>query len=164
VVGTIGEKVDFQLGFIAAGIGMLFLGLGFVTMVGAAMQVADGGKAAIWWLVMMYVLHTIGESCLSPIGLSMVTKLSPIRYVSFMMGMWFFFRAIGNYLGAVAGMIVGEAGPLITFAGVAIFCLVSGAILYLLSDRIVGWMHGAEDHPQTADAQLEEELSVVAAH
>lgn len=144
--------------------GMLFLGLGFVSMVGAAMQIGDGGKAAIWWLVVMYILHTIGELCLSPIGLSMVTKLSPVRYVSFMMGMWFFFTAMGNYLAAVAGMIVGEAGPLMTFAGVAIFCLAAGAALYLLSPKIVTWMHGAEDHPDTAEKQLEEELSVVTAH
>ena len=125
--------------------GMVFLGLGFICMVGAAMQIGDGSKAAIWWLVVMYILHTIGELCLSPIGLSMVTKLSPVRYVSFMMGMWFFFSAMGNYLAAVAGMIVGEAGPLLTFAGVAVFCLAAGLALYLLSDRIVGWMHGAED-------------------
>ncbi len=144
--------------------GMLFLGLGFVSMAGAALQIGDGAKAAIWWLVVMYILHTIGELCLSPIGLSMVTKLSPVRYVSFMMGMWFFFTAIGNYMAAVAGMIVGEAGPFATFAGVAGFCIFSGVVLYLLSDKIVAWMHGAEDHPQNESQQLEEELSVVTAH
>ncbi len=138
--------------------GMIFLGLGFVSMVGAAMQIGDGGKAAIWWLVVMYILHTIGELCLSPIGLSMVTKLSPVRYVSFMMGMWFFFTAIGNYLAAVAGMIVGEAGPLATFAGVAIFCLLSGGVLHLLSDKIVVWMHGADSTPE-----VDEELDAVTA-
>ncbi|NQZ10213.1 MAG: peptide MFS transporter [Algicola sp.] len=142
-------------------LGMLFLGLGFVSMVGAAMQISDGGKAAIWWLVVMYILHTIGELCLSPIGLSMVTKLSPVRYVSFMMGMWFFFTAIGNYLAAVAGMIVGEAGPLVTFAGVAIFCLLAGGVLHLLSDKIVVWMHGADDTPEVDEELLEKELSVV---
>lgn len=145
-------------------LGMLFLGLGFVSMAGAALQIGDGAKAAIWWLVVMYILHTIGELCLSPIGLSMVTKLSPVRYVSFMMGMWFFFSAVGNYMAAVAGMVVGEAGPFATFVGVAIFCIVSGIALYLLSDKIVGWMHGAEGHPQNMDEQLEEEMSVVTTH
>jgi POT family proton-dependent oligopeptide transporter len=134
--------------------GMIFLGLGFIAMVGAALQISDGGKAAIWWLVVMYILHTIGELCLSPIGLSMITKLSPVRYVSFMMGIWFFFTAIGNYLAAVVGMIVGEAGPLITFAGVAVFCLLAGGVLYLLSDKIVIWMHGADD---TVDVDVDEE-------
>ena len=124
-------------------------------MVGAATQITDGGKAAIWWLVVMYILHTIGELCLSPIGLSMVTKLSPVRYVSFMMGIWFFFTAVGNYLAAVAGMIVGEAGPLMTFAGVAVFCLLAGAALHLLSDKIVTWMHGADDTVIADDTQTE---------
>jgi POT family proton-dependent oligopeptide transporter len=127
--------------------GMVFLGLGFAAMVGAAMQIGDGGKAAIWWMVVMYILHTIGELCLSPIGLSMVTKLSPVRYVSFMMGIWFLFTGMGSYLAAVAGMIVGEAGPLVTFAGVSVFCLAAGGVLYLLSDKIISWMHGAEDLP-----------------
>jgi POT family proton-dependent oligopeptide transporter len=112
----------------------------------------------------MYILHTIGELCLSPIGLSMVTKLSPVRYVSFMMGMWFFFTAIGNYLAAVAGMIVGEAGPLVTFAGVAIFCLLAGGVLHLLSDKIVVWMNGADDTPEIDEEKLEKELSVVTSH
>lgn len=145
-------------------LGMLFLGLGFISMAGAALQIGDGAKAAIWWLVVMYVLHTIGELCLSPIGLSMVTKLSPARYVSFMMGMWFFFTAVGNYMAAVAGMIVGEAGPFATFTGVAVFCIAAGIVLYLLSDKIVGWMHGAEDHPATIQQELKEEMSVANSH
>ena len=144
--------------------GMIFLGLGFVSMVGAAMQISDGGKAAIWWLVVMYILHTIGELCLSPIGLSMVTKLSPVRYVSFMMGMWFFFSAMGNYLAAVVGMIVGEAGPLHTFAGVAAFCIAAGIVLHLMADKIVAWMHGAEDHPHSIEEQTKEEMGVVTSH
>ncbi|MFT4927275.1 MAG: POT family proton-dependent oligopeptide transporter [Phenylobacterium sp.] len=139
--------------------GMVFLGAGFVVMVGAAMQISDGSKAAIWWLVVMYILHTIGELCLSPIGLSMVTKLSPVRYVSFMMGMWFFFTAMGSYLAAVAGMIVGEAGPLATFAGVSGFCLAAGLALYLLSDKIVMWMHGADDEePESAEGLVVAQL------
>ena len=137
---------------------MLFLGLGFVSMVGAAMQIGDGSKAAIWWLVVMYILHTLGELCLSPIGLSMITKLSPVRYVSFMMGIWFFFTAMGNYLAAVAGMIVGEAGPLYTFAGVAIFCILAGIVLHLLSDKIVSWMHGADETIDNTSPLMEENL------
>ena len=140
--------------------GMVFLGLGFVSMVGAAMQIGDGGKAAIWWLVVMYILHTIGELCLSPIGLSMVTKLSPVRYVSFMMGIWFFFSAMGNYLAAMVGKVVGEAGPLATFAGVAVFCIGAGVALYLLSDKIVSWMHGADGHnaaPEQSQQQSQQQ-------
>ena len=139
--------------------GMVFLGLGFVSMVGAALQIGDGSKAAIWWLVVMYILHTIGELCLSPIGLSMVTKLSPVRYVSFMMGIWFFFTAMGNYLAAVAGKIVGQAGALATFAGVAVFCIGAGVALYLLSDKIVTWMHGADGH--TPKRQVNDIQSIV---
>lgn len=143
--------------------GMIFLALGFAVMVGAAMQIGEGGKAAIWWMVVMYILHTIGELCLSPIGLSMVTKLSPVRYVSFMMGMWFFFTAMGSYLAAVVGMVVGEAGPLATFAGVAVFCMLAGGLLYLLSDKIVIWMHGVEDEVVVEDDNGAADLAVLRA-
>lgn len=136
-------------------------------MVFAALQIGDSEtvKASVVWLVLAYMFHTMGELCLSPIGLSMVTKLAPLKYTSLLMGMWFFFSGIGNYLAAWVGQLVGETGPLNAFAGVAIMAFVAGLLLWLLSDKLVDWMHGAEDpHPTDQEGRLEEEMSVVGTH
>lgn len=148
-------------------LGMFFLGLGFISMVFAALQIGDSetAKASIIWLILAYMFHTMGELCLSPIGLSLVTKLAPLKYTSLLMGMWFFFSGVGNYLAAAVGKMVGDVGPFSAFMGVAIMAFVSGIILWLISGRLVDWMHGAEDSkPQTEEAKLEEELSVIGTH
>ncbi|TRX57417.1 peptide MFS transporter [Thalassomonas sp. M1454] len=148
-------------------LGMFFLGLGFISMVMAALQIGDteGAKAHVIWLVLAYLFHTMGELCLSPIGLSMVTKLAPLKYTSLLMGMWFFFSGVGNYLAAWVGQMVGETGPLQAFSGVAIMAFIAGICLWLLSDKLVDWMHGAEDsQPQNLNEKLEEELSITATH
>ena len=82
-------------------IGIVFVGLGFLALV-YGMKSSDGLQTGVIWIILIYLLHTLGELCLSPVGLSSVTKLSPQRIVGFMMGMWFFASAAGNY---VAGLI-----------------------------------------------------------
>jgi POT family proton-dependent oligopeptide transporter len=89
-------------------LGLLLLALGFVVMAGAARVVAAGQKAVPMWLIMTYLIHTFGELCLSPVGLSSVTKLSPRRYVGQMMGIWFLATSLGNLL---AGLVAGEFKP-----------------------------------------------------
>lgn len=148
-------------------LGMFFLGLGFISMVMAALQIGDSEtiKAHVIWLVLAYLFHTMGELCLSPIGLSMVTKLAPLKYTSLLMGMWFFFSGVGNYLAAWIGQLVGETGPLQAFSGVAIMAFIAGILLWLLSDKLVDWMHGAEDnHPLDMNEKLNEEISVTGSH
>ena len=88
-------------------IGIVFVGLGFLALV-YGMNSSEGLQTGVIWIVLIYLLHTLGELCLSPVGLSSVTKLSPQRIVGFMMGMWFFASAAGNY---VASLIAkGTAG------------------------------------------------------
>ena len=88
-------------------IGIVLVGLGFLVLV-YGMQSSEALQTGVIWIVLIYFLHTLGELCLSPVGLSSVTKLSPQRIVGFMMGMWFFASAAGNY---VAGLIAkGTAG------------------------------------------------------
>ena len=148
-------------------LGMFFLGLGFISMVMAAIQIGDSetAKASIIWLILAYMFHTMGELCLSPIGLSLVTKLAPLKYTSLLMGMWFFFSGVGNYAAAAVGQMVGDVGPFSAFMGVAIMAFVAGVILWLISGKLVDWMHGAEDKgPMDAEAKLEEEMSVVGTH
>jgi len=86
------------------GLGLILLGFGFFVMIGAAEIVASGdAKAGPQWLLMLYLIHTFGELCLSPVGLSNVTKLAPPRFVGRMMGTWFLGAAIGNTLAGKLG-------------------------------------------------------------
>jgi POT family proton-dependent oligopeptide transporter len=92
------------------GLGLVLLGVGFLVMMGAAQLIianGEGSQAAPTWLLMTYLLHTFGELCLSPVGLSNVTKLSPPRFVGQMMGTWFLGAALGNL---VAGLVGGHVG------------------------------------------------------
>jgi proton-dependent oligopeptide transporter, POT family len=86
-------------------LGVILMGSGFLVMAAAASIVASGSKVLPYWLVMTYLLHTFGELCLSPVGLSYFTKLAPKRFVGQMMGMWFLATSLGNL---VAGLIAGD--------------------------------------------------------
>ena len=91
--------------------GLLFAGVGFLIMIFAAnIVVGSGGavKVAAWWLIFSYLFQTIGELCLSPVGLSSMTKLSPRRFVGQMMGIWFLASALGNL---IAGLVGGNVDP-----------------------------------------------------
>jgi POT family proton-dependent oligopeptide transporter len=86
-------------------LGLILMGSGFLVMAAAAAIVAHGSKVLPYWLLMTYLLHTFGELCLSPVGLSYYTKLAPKRFVGQMMGMWFLAMSLGNL---VAGLLAGE--------------------------------------------------------
>jgi POT family proton-dependent oligopeptide transporter len=86
-------------------LGLLLLGAGFLVMYLASLHVIGGEKVLPTWLVGTYFLHTIGELCLSPVGLSSMTKLAPTRFVGQVMGLWFLSLALGDNL---AGQLSGE--------------------------------------------------------
>ncbi len=151
---------------------MLFLALGFFVMVWATM--VQGGdvtvKVSMLFLVFAYLFHTLGELCLSPIGLSMVTKLAPLKFTSLLMGIWFFFTALSNWLAAFIGSFVGEGEEMVNnaaniFMGVGVGALITGLIIYLSAGKLVEWMHGAEgNHTDNLEEKLEEEISVTGTH
>jgi POT family proton-dependent oligopeptide transporter len=125
-------------------VGLLLTGVGFVFMVGAVFDQGAHGKASMIWLVMAYLFHTMGELCISPVGLSMVTKLAPLRLASLMMGCWYLTNSVANYLAGKIGVLAQTAGDLTVFAGLAVTLAVFAIALWFLSGRIVDWMHGAE--------------------
>ena len=86
------------------GLGILQVGLGFAVLILGASLAGPDGKVAVIWLALMYLLHTTGELCLSPVGLSMVTRLSVARVGGMMMGVWFLSSSFAAYMG---GMIAG---------------------------------------------------------
>lgn len=106
--------------------GMMLVGLGFLLIVPAAkMAQSSGLQVSMFWLIGVYLLHTLGELCLSPVSLSMVTKLAPQRIVGSMMGIWFLSYALGNLIaGQVGGLF--EALPLVKLFG-AVFAATFGA-------------------------------------
>jgi POT family proton-dependent oligopeptide transporter len=92
------------------GLGLVQLGIGFIVMMLAAKLVlSSGGQVGPQWLLMTYLVHTMGELCLSPVGLSNVTRLSPPRFVGQMMGTWFLGAALGNLLAGIVGGHVGSS-------------------------------------------------------
>jgi POT family proton-dependent oligopeptide transporter len=129
------------------GFALILLGLGFVFMVIAANVVAQGGQAMPYLLALTYLLHTYGELCLSPVGLSYVTKLAPARYASQMMGVWFLATSVGNLsAGLLAGMF--EADNLAAMPGQYLhfvyFMVGAGIVLLLLSKPVKHWMAGVK--------------------
>jgi POT family proton-dependent oligopeptide transporter len=112
--------------------GLVFLGLGFVLMIEAAALAAHGARVSPMWLFFSYMLQTMGELCLSPVGMSAMSKLAPARITGLVMGIWFLSISVGNYLaGSAAGVY--ETMPLSRlFALVAGAAFVAALVLALL--------------------------------
>lgn len=132
------------------GLGLLFNGAAFALLMFALSQMVVDGKIPFWTLFMVYVIQSVGELCLSPIGLSMVTKLAPVRLVGFGMGGWFLSTGIGNNLsGIFAGAVSGEGGMTIDSAlkgyTFGFWALIgSGVVLFLIAPLINKLMHGVK--------------------
>jgi POT family proton-dependent oligopeptide transporter len=123
------------------GVGMIILGCGFVVLAFAQQQTQISGVVSPLWLVAVYFLHTCGEICLSPIGLSMVTKLSPAHLVSLMMGLWMTVFAIATYLaGTLEAMLQGSGIPLYWFLTAT--SIGAGSLLLTLNPVLKKLMHG----------------------
>ena len=124
-------------------LGVLFVGLGFGLLIPAAMLASRGGVSP-WWLTGAYFLHTVGEMCLSPVGLSAMTKLAPVRVAGFMMGLWFLSISIGDYLAGKAASVY-ESMPLSSlFGAVAGFAVITALILAILIRPTVRLMSGVK--------------------
>lgn len=116
--------------------GLLMLGLGFLVLAWGATFATDGGRVSPMWLIVTYFFHTTGELCLSPVGLSSITKLSPKRLVGQMMGIWFMAAALGNLLaGLVAGLVESLALPQL-FGAVGLIVLGGGVVMLLASGPV----------------------------
>ena len=123
------------------GIGMIILGLGFVLLYVAQTRAEAFGPVGPFWLVGVYFLHTVGELCLSPIGLSMVTKLAPIRLAALMMGMWYLANGIANFLaGRLESLLASSGVPIYGFLVAS--SIGAGMLLLAISPLLRRWMHG----------------------
>jgi len=125
-------------------LGLVFVGLGFCVMIAAASLASAGVKVSPVWLIATYFLHVIGEMCLSPVGLSTVTKLAPERATGLMLGVWFLAASVGNYLGGRAAGLY-ETLPLSQLFGIVAGTTIAvGLVLALLIKpirRLMGGVH-----------------------
>ncbi len=127
--------------------GLVLTAIGFLFMVAAVFE-KDATlihKSSMSWLVLAYLFHTMGELCISPVGLSMVTKLAPLRLASLMMGVWFLINFVANWIAGYVGAFAEQMGELTIFGGIATVLGTFAIVLWMLSGRLVDWMHGAEN-------------------
>ncbi len=125
--------------------GIIIMGLGFMFMVGASKQFEATGSSAMYWLVLAYLFHTLGELCLSPVALSFITKLAPLKYASLMMGVYFAASGLGNKVAGIIGESATEFGELTIFTGIVIFTVIVGLLFIALLKPLKRLTHGAED-------------------
>ncbi len=124
------------------GFALLQLAAGFMAMVIAAKKVDDGSQAHLLWIILAYFLHTSGELCLSPVGLSTVTKLSPARLTGLMMGIWFLSNAFAGVLSGQIAARTGEgAGYTETFQMIVYFAGGCGILLLLITPLLKKLAH-----------------------
>ncbi|HSN62164.1 MAG TPA: hypothetical protein VLR49_14590, partial [Ferruginibacter sp.] len=135
-------------------LGLLFLSLGYVVIAVGVKGLEPGIKVSMMWLIVLYLLHTIGELCLSPIGLSLVNKLAPARFASLLMGTWFLANATANKFAGTLSSLYPEAGKPTVFIGYemtniydffVLFIVMSGVaslILFVSSKWLLKMMHG----------------------
>ena len=122
------------------------MALGFGLLAFGSYGVAEGVKVSMIWLILAYLFHTLGELCLSPVGLSYVSKLVPGRMIAFMFGMWYLAIAIGNKLAAVIGgqieNITKEYNLSTFFLIFTVVPIIAGLAILALNPTIKRLMHG----------------------
>ena len=126
-------------------LGLIIMGTGFFFMTGATAQYEATGSSAMYWLVLAYLFHTIGELCLSPVALSFITKLAPVKYASIMMGVYFAMTGFGSKLAGLLGEWSESLGEYTIFTGIAVFCVVLGSLVLLVRKKLEVLTHGVED-------------------
>jgi POT family proton-dependent oligopeptide transporter len=140
-------------------LGLIIMGTGFFFMTAAAGQYESNGSSAMYWLVLAYLFHTVGELCISPVALSYITKLAPVKYASLMMGIYFAMTGFGNKLAGLLGEASESLGEYKIFTGIAIFCVVFGGLVMVFRKKLEHLTHGAEDdehviHDETEGFEL----------
>jgi POT family proton-dependent oligopeptide transporter len=124
--------------------GLVFLGLGFGILVIGAALAQQGVQVSPMWLLLTYLFHTIGELSLSPVGLSAMTKLAPVRVVSMMMGVWFLAASVGNYMGGFLVRFYETIDLPVLFGLMATFAIAMGLVLAALVRPIRRMLSGRQ--------------------
>ncbi|PHQ28170.1 peptide MFS transporter [Leeuwenhoekiella nanhaiensis] len=139
--------------------GLIIMGSGFFFMTAASAQFQSNGASAMYWLVLAYLFHTVGELCLSPVALSYITKLAPLKYASIMMGVYFAMTGFGNKLAGLLGESASQLGEYTIFTGIAIFCITFALLVLVFRNKLEKLTHGAEDNEREMLEQEDYELA-----
>ena len=136
------QKNYINSSIIKIAVGIIIMGSGFVFMFLASMEADIYGKSSMYWLVLAYVFITIGELCASPVILSYITKLSPKRIISSIMGIYFATIGLGNKLAGTVGSYSEQLGEKIIFLGITIICIFTGFLVIIFQNKIKKLAHG----------------------
>ena len=142
------------------GLSTIIVGTGFLFMVFASMEKETDvlGKSSMWWLVMAYLFHTLGELFISPIALSFITKVSPKRIVASMMGLYFAVTGLGNFAASKIGAQAEKFGDFNVFMFLTIFSIAVGVFLIMGAKKLMKLTHGAEENDSGIDHQKVKEV------
>ena len=147
------EKGKESSSLFKMGVGSIIMSLGFVALMGAAYDVSVSAldKAPVYWLFLSYFLHVVAELSLSPVALSFITKLAPMKYASLMMGTYFAVTGLGNKVAGLLGEAAQDAGEMAIFTGITVFTLILGILILIFVKKLKELTHGAEEvqHPAT---------------
>ena len=140
-----------QRGPVKFALGLILLGLGFAILALGAAGIPEGAETAsvsMFWLIAAYLLHTLGELCISPVGLSYVSKLAPVRLIGLMFGVFFVANFAANFLGGLTGSYIEPIAERIGLSGFflifAIVPIVAGLIFIAISGWMKKMMHGID--------------------
>ncbi len=141
-------------------IGTIIMGSGFLLMTGAVIQAgaSNDHMASVLWLIGAYFLHTIGELCASPVALSFITKLAPVKYASLMMGVYFAATGLGNKLAGTLGEAAQHMGEFEIFTGIAVFTIFFGLLLLAFLKQLKKLTHGAEEIENPEEVPSQDDL------
>ncbi len=126
-------------------VGLIIMALGFGFMAAASSQYEANGSSAMYWLILAYLFHTVGELCASPVSLSFITKLAPLKYASIIMGLYWAATGLGNKVAGLIGEYSQSLGEFETFLSVTIVWSLIGALVIVLLKPLKRLTHGAED-------------------
>ena len=141
---------------------LMLVGLGFVVLSWSGSTANEAFRISLWWLVLTYFLHSIAELCISPVGLSSMSKLAPQRLAGMVMGMWFFGTGIGIWLAGRATVITASRGYDTLFITLIIVSLAVAAVMFVVAPKIKRMMgEDGEDHaePELPEARMIEKDS-----
>jgi len=126
-------------------VGLIIMALGFGFMSAASLQYESNGSSAMYWLILAYLFHTIGELCASPVSLSYITKLAPLKYASIIMGLYWAATGLGNKVAGLIGQASQSLGEFEIFTGIAIVWSIIGVLVITMLKPLKRLAHGAED-------------------
>ncbi len=126
-------------------LGLVIMALGFGFMAAASAQYAQEGSSAMYWVILAFLFHTVGELCASPVSLSYITKLAPLKYASIIMGLYWAATGLGNKVAGKIGELSQSLGEFEIFLGIAIVWSIIGLLVIAVLKPLKRLSHGAED-------------------